>query len=160
MSDSGPHPKKVHLAEQPVAVVRERVPMDALTAFFGRAFGTVMAAAQKQGAAPAGPPFALYRGIPGETVDVEAGFPMASSFRDADGVAAGTLPETDAFEALHIGPYDTLENTYNAVLGQMQAEGRVQPGVRTPDLAIDAEAYIAELGRRGIDIVRSGTAVA
>jgi len=123
MSDSGPHPRKVHLAEQPVAVVRERVRMDALTDFFGRAFGTVMAAAQKQGAAPAGPPFALYRGIPGETVDVEAGFPMAGSFRDADGVAAGTLPETDALEAVHVGPYDTLENTYNAVLGQMQAEG-------------------------------------
>jgi lysine 6-dehydrogenase len=47
-----------------------------------------------------------------------------------------------------------------SITGQMQAEGRVTPGVRTPDLAIDAETYIAELGRRGINIVRSGSAVA
>ena len=47
--------------------------------------------------------------------------------QDADGVAGGTLPEADAFEALHTGPYDTLENTYNAVLGRMQAEG-LTPG--------------------------------
>lgn len=123
MNNSAQHPRKVHLTEQPVAVVRERVPMASLTDFFGRAFGTVMAAAQKQGASPAGPPFALYRGMPSETVDVEAGFPIAGNFTEADGVASGTLPETDALEALHVGPYDTLENTYHAILGQMEAEG-------------------------------------
>ncbi|MFP5368097.1 MAG: hypothetical protein ACLGIS_14875, partial [Actinomycetes bacterium] len=73
MNNSAQHPRKVHLTEQPVAVVRERVPMASLTDFFGRAFSTVMAAAQKQGASPAGPPFALYRGMPSESVDVEAG---------------------------------------------------------------------------------------
>ena len=123
MNNSAQQPRKVHLKEQPVAVVRERVPMASLTDFFSRAFGTVMAAARKQGASPAGPPFALYRGMPSETVDVEAGFPIAGNFTEADGVASGTLPETDALEALHVGPYDTLENTYNAILGQMEAEG-------------------------------------
>ena len=123
MNDTGQNPRKVHLAEQPVAVVRERVPMDALTDFFGRAFGAVMAATQAQGATPAGPPFALYRGMPSDTVDVEAGFPIAGKFTDTDGVASGTLPEADALEALHVGPYDTLENTYQAILGRMEAEG-------------------------------------
>ena len=123
MNNSAQHPRKVHLTEQPVAVVRERVPMASLTDFFGRAFGTVMAAARKQGASLAGPPFALYRGMPSETVDVEAGFPIDGNFTEADGVASGTLPETDALEALHVGPYDTLENTYHAILGQMEAEG-------------------------------------
>jgi lysine 6-dehydrogenase len=42
-----------------------------------------------------------------------------------------------------------------SITGQMQAEGKVVPGVRTPDQAIDAEAYIAELQKRGINIVRS-----
>src|SRR6476661_2164886 len=60
MTDPGPQPQKVHITEQPVAVVRERVPMDLLTGFFGRAFGAVMAAVQVQGASPAGPPFARY----------------------------------------------------------------------------------------------------
>ncbi|ACL40056.1 transcription activator effector binding [Pseudarthrobacter chlorophenolicus A6] len=123
--DAGLPPRKVHLAEQPVAVVREQVRMDELPEFFGRAFASVMAAAQRQGAAPAGPPFARYHGMPGETVDVEAGFPIAGGFTTADGVEAGTLPETDALEALHSGPYDTLQHTYGAIQQQMQADGLI-----------------------------------
>ena len=66
----------IKTSEQPTAVVRERVPMANLTEFFGRAFGAVMAAAQAQHASPTGPPFALYHGMPTDTVDVEAGFPV------------------------------------------------------------------------------------
>ena len=40
-----------------------------------------------------------------------------------------------------------------SITGQMQAEGRVPTGVHTPDHAIDADAYIQELQRRGINIV-------
>ncbi|MEO5511153.1 MAG: saccharopine dehydrogenase C-terminal domain-containing protein, partial [Longimicrobiales bacterium] len=42
-----------------------------------------------------------------------------------------------------------------SITGQMQAKGLVQAGVQTPDHAIDAESYIGELQRRGINIVRS-----
>jgi lysine 6-dehydrogenase len=41
-----------------------------------------------------------------------------------------------------------------SITGQMQAEGRVSPGVRTPDQAIDAGHYIEELQRRGIRITK------
>jgi effector-binding domain-containing protein len=123
MTNAAPLPHKVHLAAQPVAVIRERVPMTALTDFFGRTFSTVMAAVQVQGASPAGPPFALYRGMPGETVDVEAGFPVTGNFTETGGVGKGTLPETDAFEAIHTGPYDTLQQTYGAIQQRIIAEG-------------------------------------
>lgn len=122
MTENG-QPQKIHITEQPVAVVRERVPMNALTGFFGRAFGAVMAAVQMQGASPAGPPFARYHGMPGETVDVEAGFPVAGNFHGTGEVASGTLPDTDAFEAVHTGPYDTLGSTYDAIRERMAAEG-------------------------------------
>ena len=123
MNNAAQRPRKVHLAQQPVAVVRERVRMDSLTNFFGRAFGTVMAAAHLQGASPSGPPFALYRGTPTDTVDVEAGFPISGNFSESEGVVLETLPETDALEAIHIGPYDTLQETYGAIQQQMAAEG-------------------------------------
>ncbi|WP_455834277.1 GyrI-like domain-containing protein [Pseudarthrobacter siccitolerans] len=123
MNDTARHPRKVHLTRQPVAVVRERVRMDSLTDFFGRAFGKVTAAAQLQGAGLAGPPFALYRGTPTDTVDVEAGFPISGDFAESEGVVSGTLPETDAFEAIHFGPYDTLQATHGEIQRQMAAEG-------------------------------------
>jgi hypothetical protein len=103
MNTTKPEPRMVHTVEQPTAVVHEKVPMSALTEFFGRAFGAVMAAAQAQHAQLAGTPFALYRGMPTQTVDVEAGFPVVSNFANTEGVAPGTLPEADAFEAIHFG---------------------------------------------------------
>ena len=123
MNGESKEPRRIHLAGQPVAVVRENVRMDALPAFFDRAFGAVMAALQAQGAGPAGPPFALYRGMPTETVDVEAGFPIAGRFTDTGGVVPAELPETDAFEAIHTGPYDTLPATYDAIRQRIEADG-------------------------------------
>lgn len=123
MNATNSDPRMVHTVEQPTAVVREKVPMDALTQFFGRAFSTVMAAVQAQNVQLAGPPFALYRGMPTQTVDVEAGFPVNANFTDTEGVATGTLPEAEAFEAIHLGPYDTLDRTYGLIQERMRAEG-------------------------------------
>jgi hypothetical protein len=82
--------KIVELQEQPTAVVREQVAVNALPEFFGRAFAAVSAAMEAQGVQPAGPPFALYRGMPTEIVDVEAGFPVSTTVAAANRVRAGT----------------------------------------------------------------------
>jgi lysine 6-dehydrogenase len=39
-----------------------------------------------------------------------------------------------------------------SITGQMQANRQVQPGVRTPDVAINAEAYLTALAERGVRI--------
>src|SRR5829696_5826351 len=89
----------VEAAEQHTAVVHARVPMDELTRFFDRAFAATAAALHDQGLAPAGPPFGLYRGMPGATVDVEAGFPVATRIEPSGDVEAGTLPAGRTVEA-------------------------------------------------------------
>ena len=103
-----PDIRPAQLKEQPTAVVRETVPMNALRDFFGRAFGAVTGAVQQQHVQLAGPPFALYRGRPTDVVDVEAGFPLAAPFTNPGGedteVIAGTLPAGRAYEAMHVGP--------------------------------------------------------
>lgn len=124
MKPMSPEPALVRCAEQPTAVVRERVAMDALPEFFGRAYATVAAEAARQDVQLAGPPFALYRGIPTETVDVEAGFPINGTFADTGTVVGGTLPGTEAYEMVHTGTYDTLEQTYAAVQERMKAAGK------------------------------------
>jgi effector-binding domain-containing protein len=133
MSDTNPETtpeiKSAELRETPTAVVRETVPMNELRQFFDRAYSSVMSAVQQQHVQLAGPPFALYRGIPTDVVDVEAGFPLAAPYPGGGdgGVAAGTLPAGRALEALHVGPYETLPETYSAVMARMQAEG-LTPG--------------------------------
>ena len=124
-----PDIKSTQLQEQPTAVLRETVPMNALREFFGRAYGAVMATSQKQNVQLAGPPFALYRGMPTDVVDVEAGFPVAAPFASSGGggVIAGSLPGGQALEAMHIGPYESLPETYGAITAKMQADG-LTPG--------------------------------
>ena len=112
--------------EQPAAVVREIVPLDALTDFFGRSYHAIAAAVADQGLQVVGPPFAKYYGMPTDRVDLEAGFPVAGSVAPAGDVRAGSLPAGRCYEAVHTGPYDTLEQTYNLVLARMAADG-VQP---------------------------------
>ncbi|WP_342755740.1 VOC family protein [Pseudarthrobacter sp. H3Y2-7] len=123
-TDGSVQPVQVHCAAQPTAVVRETVPMTALADFFSRAFGSVMAEAQRQNVQLTGPPFALYRGMPTETVDVEAGFPITGNLSATQTVLTGTLPEADAFEAIHTGPYETLGETYSAIQDGIRAAGR------------------------------------
>jgi effector-binding domain-containing protein len=117
----------VELEPQPTAVVGELVPLDKLTDFFGRAFSEVMAATGRQGVAVTGPPFALYHGVPTDTVHVEAGFPTSSEV-EADGdVRPGVLPGGRVVEALHVGSYDTLSQTYDAVV-RWAVERGLKPG--------------------------------
>ena len=42
-----------------------------------------------------------------------------------------------------------------AITSVLQADGRVEPGVHTPDECIPAHDYISELAKRGVDIVRT-----
>jgi effector-binding domain-containing protein len=123
------------------AVMREQVPMERLTEFFPRAFGAAMAAAQAQGVALAGPPFGKYYGIPGESVDVEAGFPVAGTVSEAEGVSAGTLPAGRVVQAMHVGPYDTLPDTYSEVQRWVD-----QRGVHTQELMW--ESYLTDPGEQ------------
>lgn len=113
----------VELQEQPTAVVREAVAMDALPEFFGRAFAAADAALEAQHVPPAGPPFAHYLSKPTETVDVEAGFPVATTVTSGNGVQPSTLPAGRAVQATHVGSYETIGTTYEAVMQWMSQEG-------------------------------------
>jgi len=119
-----PEITSAQLSEQPTAVVRETVPVAGLREFFGRAYGAVLGVVQQQHVQLSGPPFALYRGTPTDVVDVEAGFPLAAPLpgNGEGGVTAGSLPAGEAYEAMHVGPYENLEATYRALMARMAAE--------------------------------------
>lgn len=128
-------------AEEQTAVVREQMAMAALPEFFHRAFNAAMAQAQAQGVQVTGPPFGKYYGIPGETVDVEAGFPVGGPISAADGVIPGVLPGGPVVEAVHVGPYDTLPATYREVERWID-----ERGLRTIELMW--ESYVSDPGEQ------------
>ena len=120
-------PELVTLEPTATAVVRETVPMNKLTEYFDRAFGAVMTVVNDQGVALTGPPFALYYGMPSETVDLAGGFPTAAAITPADGVTASELPGGRAAQLLHVGPYDTLEHAYGRLMAWIGEQG-LKPG--------------------------------
>lgn len=117
----------VDATEQPTLGLREAVALAELPAFFDRAFRTVLSALAMQGTRPAGPAYARYRGRPAETVDVEAGFPVVAVVPGDGVVEAGALPGGRTVQADHIGSYDTLAQTYDAIESWMRTH-RLTPG--------------------------------
>lgn len=106
----------VEIPTEAVAVVRRAVPMAELPAFFGEAFGAVVAAVTAAGGAIVGPPFGWYHGMPSDVVDVAAGFATNVAALPPDGeVALAERPGGRAAVCVHVGPYDTLAATYEAL---------------------------------------------
>lgn len=131
-------PSLVTLEPVVVAAVREAVPMGKLPAFFARAFHAAMEAARAQGVAVVGPPLGVYFGMPTETVDVAAGFPTAGPVAaDESGVAPVTLPGGRAAQVLHVGSYDSMEQTYGRLVSWLGEQG-LAPG------SVMWETYLSE----------------
>lgn len=123
----------IQLTEVPsetVAMVRRVVQMEGLPTFFGEAFDRIAGAVPEAGGAIAGPPFGWYLGMPGETVDVAAGFPVSGDVHAPDGgVVVVERPGGRALVAVHVGSYDELERTW----GELQQRAGVDALERRED---------------------------
>ncbi|ACS31732.1 AraC family transcriptional regulator [Micrococcus luteus] len=133
----------------PTVVVRgpEQSTAD-LPGFMDSSFRAIGQAVRQGAFAPAGPAFALYRGILGdglgETVDLEVGHPVDVPLAgplEVDGVRVepSSLPTGRLAVAQHTGPYDLLPEAWGAFLDALRADGH-EPG----DLCW--EAYDTEPG--------------
>lgn len=119
---------QIDVREQPtrtVAVVRREVRMDELTAFYDTAYGEVQRAVAEAGGQVVGTAIGWYHGMPTDTVDVAAGFPVEGL--DAGPLAGRVevveLPGGRALVALFVGPYDGLGAAWQEV-----EERRAQDG--------------------------------
>ena len=119
----------VQRAPQTTAVVRGTVAVADIPKFLGEAYGAVMQALAAQGIAPVGEPFAFYLGMPTATVELEAGFPIAEQCKAAGTVIPGELPGGTTVTGTHVGPYETMVDTYNQMMAWMAHEHLV-PGAQ------------------------------
>lgn len=113
-----------------LAAVRAVVPMPGLTGFFDTAYTRVAEAAGRAGWTLGGPAVAWYRGMPTDSVDVTAGFPVTGAEAGAVAQDAGTgavqvvdLPGGDVLELTHVGPYDALPDAWTRLEQDRLAAG-------------------------------------
>jgi len=128
--------------EQRVATVRRAVPMAELPRFFAEAFhavAAVAAAVEAGGGTIAGPPFGLYHDMPTETVDVTAGFPVEGWDGDGGEVTVETRAGGRAVVTVHVGPYDTMTETYDALYRWCAGQGITLAGGTWEEYPSDRE---------------------
>lgn len=121
-------PEIVEIEPQEAIAVRGDVPFGELPAFFERAFHEAAGAAGECGVEIVGPPFGFYPEMPTETVAVEAGFPVSATATPDGPTHRLVLPGGRVVRATHIGPFDTMGETYEQ-LSSWMAERGLQPAV-------------------------------
>jgi effector-binding domain-containing protein len=109
------------------AVIHDVVPMAEIADFFDRSFSELATVLDEQGIAATGAAFARYAGPPGETADLEVGFPIDGSVSPKGGVHSGSLPAGRVARLVHVGGYDKLGESW-AYLGTWIVEQGLTPG--------------------------------
>ena len=111
---------------QPILGVRASATMDKVGEVMGPLFGELYAYIQERGQTPAGMPFAIYHSMDGNGVDLECGMPVAAPMDGAGRIEASELPGGTVVTVTHMGPYDTLPQTWAALTAWMGEQG-LQP---------------------------------
>ena len=115
----------VELPDQPALCVRFRTSMDKIQDDIGRSYGAIFAQLGKAGGIPAGPPLALYYDMgmnPGD-FEMETCAPVAGEVPGEGEVVFRVLPGGKFLQTMHRGPYDTLEQTYEALFAYLKDNG-------------------------------------
>lgn len=118
------------LPQQPTLVMRTEANVEGIPGFLGRAYGATAAHAQKSGVEIVGPPFARYVMLngPESGFSIEAGFPVSDAAEGSGDVEASSLPGGPAAATWHIGPYETMQPTYAAIVEWIDNQGAAPSG--------------------------------
>lgn len=120
-------PDLTDTSETVTAVIKAVVPMAEIAGFFDRSFSELAEALDRQGIAPTGPGFARYAGPPGETADLEVGFPVAQPLPSEGNVVTSSLPAGRVAHVVHVGGYERLGETWGRLAGWIAEKG-LTPG--------------------------------
>lgn len=116
------------LDAQPTIVLRGRVEIAGVGQFLQEAFGAVYGFLGLRGLAPVGMPFARYLAMAETEMEVEAGTAVAAPATGEGTVVASQLPGGPCAVTWHIGPFDTIAETYEALITWIADQGHVPGG--------------------------------
>lgn len=110
------------------AVITIQATMDGLGAEISRAFGELGEAMEARSTQPEAEPFVHYLSRVGADIVAEAGFPVAGPVEPSGRVRSGSLPGGEVATTVHVGPYDTLRETYGRLESWIREHGRSPAG--------------------------------
>ena len=115
-------------AEQPTAAIRMTRPVSQIGPAMGEAFPKLYHAVVTSGVEPAGMPLSRYFDFGPEETTFECAIPFVAPFAPTSEVQASSVGGGEAACALHVGPYDTLSETWQALTAWVAEQGRQPSG--------------------------------
>lgn len=113
---------------EPALVVRTRATVERLSEILGPAWGKVLSRAGSASAQPSSPPFVAYHNMDMQDLDLEIGFTFDRHVEGDGDVEAREIPAGKAVEAVHVGPYDRVAETYEELGRWLESNGYVPAG--------------------------------
>ena len=120
---STPTIERQELQPQPALIVKRRVARSEIATTIAESLGKTFPYALQNGLAIAGRPFVRYSDVGPGLMTMETGTPLAAPAPGVGEIEAITLPGGPAAVAVHMGPYDKLQDTYAAMERWMQQQG-------------------------------------
>jgi AraC family transcriptional regulator len=120
---STPSIERQELQPQHALVVKRRVARSEIAATIAESLGKTYPYALQNGLAIAGRPFVRYSDVGPGLMTMETGTVIAAPAPGAGEIEPITLPGGPAAVAVHMGPYDKLQDTYAAMERWMQERG-------------------------------------
>jgi effector-binding domain-containing protein len=120
--------KILEIPEQHALTIREIANMASIPERIGKIFSDVMTLMSKKGIAPVGAPFAYWHNMNSESMskgvfDMECGFPISRPVEGEGQIRSSKLPGGKVITAMHVGPYETLAETYGLVQAWIKENG-------------------------------------
>ena len=115
--------ERQQLLPQHALIVKRRVARSEIATTIAESLGKTFPYALQNGLAIAGRPFVRYSDVGPGLMTMETGMPLASPAPGVGEIEAITLPGGPAAVAVHMGPYDKLQDTYAAMERWMQEHG-------------------------------------
>lgn len=116
-------PQVVNRDPATTAVVRARERMDDLAQLYDRAFPALAEVLGQQGLEH-GAPFGMYGPVDDGVVDIEIGFTTSAPVEPSGDVVPGQLPGGEYATMTHVGPYDGLGASWEALGQWIKEQGR------------------------------------
>jgi len=95
--------------------VRTRSPVQNLPQVLGEIYGAIMTYLGEIGEYPSGPPFVIYYNMDMQDLDIEVGFVVPKELPAKDNMKPSEIAAGKYATTVHVGPYETMEPTYNAL---------------------------------------------
>ncbi|HAX81533.1 MAG TPA: AraC family transcriptional regulator [Actinobacteria bacterium] len=116
---------------QPTLSIRTRAAVQDMPGVFGDAFEAVMQYLGQMGEQPAAMPYAVYRNMDMQDLDLEIGFPVARPLPGEGRIQPGEIPGGRWATVMHVGPYDQIGASW----------GRLTAGIAAAGMTIAGPAY-------------------